>query len=229
MESPATFSETFPTGYYVCRLNNQKYQHCGILNEWKKVASANFEQAKIKQDDVQAIRLIYSIPESLTKNEDSSHEQESVEQKFHNGTTNKVIPYISSVDILYSFNKHYYLSSFAIHPTQSQKNTNVLKHNFNYNVIDIHNKVSSKFYHILNNRTLSNPFIIAKAMKYKSTKTLDCSSRVILDTGATRHVTGYKHLFINHICLYNKFVTLGYGLTQLPINSVGSIVVMINI
>ena len=84
----------------------------------EKAVSANFEQAKIKQDDVQAKRLMYSIYESLTKNEDSSHEQESVQQEFHNDTTNEVTPYIRSVDTLYSFNKTYYVSSFAIHRTQ---------------------------------------------------------------------------------------------------------------
>ena len=54
------------------------------------------------------------------------------------------------------------------------------------------------------------------------------SSRMILDTGTMKHMTGYKHLFINLIRLYNKFVTLGDGLTQLPAHSVGSIVVIID-
>ena len=44
LESSAKFSGTFPTGYYVCRLNNQKYQQCGILNEWKKAASATLSK-----------------------------------------------------------------------------------------------------------------------------------------------------------------------------------------
>ena len=48
LESSTKFSGIFPTGCYVCRLNNHKYQQCGILDEWKKALSANFEQAKIK-------------------------------------------------------------------------------------------------------------------------------------------------------------------------------------
>ena len=75
---------------------------------------------------------------------------------------------------------------------------------------------------------MCNTFIITRAIKYKFTKTLDCSSRMILDTSATRNITGYKYLCINFSRLYNKFVTLGDGLTQLPIHSVGSIVVIIN-
>ena len=59
---------TFPNICYICRLNNHKYQDCGILNKWKKAASTNFELAKFKQVDVQAKRAKFSIPESLSNN-----------------------------------------------------------------------------------------------------------------------------------------------------------------
>ena len=151
-----------------------------------------------------------------------------VECEFHNDTNDRVTPYSSSVYTFYSFKKTYYISSLAIHPTQSpQKITNILKHNIHYNIIDIHNTLWSKFYNTINNRTLCNPFIIARAIKYKFTKTLDWSSRMILDTCATRHTTGYKYLFINLIRIYNKFVTLGDGLIQLPIHCDGFILIVL--
>ena len=228
LELSVKFGGTFPTGYYVRRLNNHKYEQCGILNECKKAASANFEQTKSKHDEVPAKRLMYSIPESLTKTEELSHEQEPVEHLFHNNTNNKVTPYSSNVDTFYSFNKTYYVSSLAIRPTQSKTFTNTFKHYFHSNIIDIHNNLRSKLYNTINNKKLCNPFIIARSMTNKFTNTLVCSSRMILDTGATRHMTGYKHLFINLIRIYNKFVTFGDELTQLPIHSVGSIRININ-
>lgn len=63
LELSAKIMRTFPTGCYVCRLNNHKYQNCSVLNKWKKAANPNFEQAKInKQVDSQAKQTMYSIP-----------------------------------------------------------------------------------------------------------------------------------------------------------------------
>ena len=59
---------TFPNICYICRLNNHKYQDCGILNKWKKAASANFELAKFKQGGVQAKRAKLSIPDFWSNN-----------------------------------------------------------------------------------------------------------------------------------------------------------------
>ena len=47
---------------------------------------------------------MYSIPELVNKNEDSSQEQEPVEQKYYNNISDKVTPYLSSVDTLYIVN-----------------------------------------------------------------------------------------------------------------------------
>ena len=47
---------------------------------------------------------MYSIPELVNKNEDSSQEQEPVEQEYYNDISDKVTPYLSSVYTLYIIN-----------------------------------------------------------------------------------------------------------------------------
>ena len=64
-------------------------------------------------------------------------------------------------------------------------------------------------YYNLSTTVLIKPFIIARAIKYNFSNNIHCNSRMIIDTGDTRHITGYRYLFINHKRIYNKYVTLG--------------------
>ena len=76
----------------------------------KKDASANFEQAKVKQGEAQTKRTMFSIPESLSNNNEVvQQDTETVEQEIFNNNNDQVAPYCSSVDTLYSFNKTYYV------------------------------------------------------------------------------------------------------------------------
>ena len=221
LESSKTFMGTFPNGCYVRRLHSHKYQDCGILNEWKKDASCNLELAKVKQGAVQVKRTMFSIPESLSNNiEDVLPDAEHVEKGFFNNNSDQVTPYCSSLDTLFSFNKTYHVNPYSQNTTKAFLFNKTLDH--------VITKTTNNQYYNLSATVLIKLFIIARAIRYNFSNDIHCNSRMILDTGATRHITGYRHLFINHKRIYNRYVTLGDGKPQLPVFGIGSIIVNIN-
>ena len=66
--------------------------------------------------------------------------------------------------------------------------------------------------------------IIAKILKYNNNANPNTrSTRMILDTGATKHMSGQLTLFTNLTKVTDSYVTLGDGTTKLQVSGKGTI------
>ena len=74
------------------------------------------------------------------------------------------------------------------------------------------------------NNTFTSTNIIAKILKYNNVAhPNNMSTRMILDTGATKHMSGQLALFTNLTKVTDSYVTLGDGTTKLQVLGKGTI------